>query len=146
MCPRVDSCKLLPSIRIVFVAVLVLILSGWTTCAVFFGFNSCPGAVLQPQITSLSPDTISVDAASVLLTVNGSNFMPQSQVLWNGTALPTRFVDAHHLQVKITQTTFESFGVSAGSNVLISATSPASTPVVGCPNGGASVALALVIN
>ena len=146
MCPRVDTSKLLPSVRIVCVAVLVLILSGWTTCAVLFGFNSCPGAVPQPQITSLSPDAISVDAASVLLTVSGSNFVPQSQVLWNGTALATTFVDAHHLQVTITQTTFESFGVSAGSNVLVSATSPASTPVVGCPNGGASVALVLVIN
>ena len=146
MCPRVDPCKLLPSVRIVFVAVLVLMLSGWTTCAVFFSFNSCPGAVPQPQITSLSPDTISRDAASVLLTVNGSNFVPQSQVLWNGTALATTFVDAHHLQVTITQSTFESFGVSAGSNVLISATSPASTHVVGCPNGGASVALVLVIH
>jgi len=120
-------------------------LSGWTTCAVFFGFNSCPGAVPQPQITSLSPDTISLHADSVLLTLNGSNFVPQSQVLWNGTALATTFVDAHHLQVAITQTTFESFGVSAGSNVLISATSPASTPAVGCPNGGASVALVLAI-
>ena len=145
MCPRVDTSKLLPSVRIVFVAVLVLMLSGWTTCAVFFSFNSCPGAVPQPQITSLSPDTISRDAASVLLTVSGSNFVPQSQVLWNGTALATTFVDAHHLQVTITQTTFESFGVSAGSNVLISATSP-SAPVVGCPNSGASVALVLVIN
>jgi hypothetical protein len=147
MRPRVDSGTLLPSVRIVFVAVLVLMLSGWTTCAVFFSFNSCPGAVPQPQITSLSPDTISRDAASVLLTVNGSNFVPQSQVLWNGTALATTFVDAHHLQVTITQATFESLGVSAGSNVLISATSPAaSTHVVGCPNGGASFALALVIN
>src|SRR5215471_14436275 len=143
---RVDSCKLLIPVRIVFVAVLVLMLSGWTTCAVFFGFNSCPGAVLQPQITSLLPDTISVDAASVVLTVNGSNFVPESQVLWNGTALATTFVDSHHLQITITQTTFESFGASAGSNVLISATAPASTHVVGCPNGGASVALVLVIN
>jgi len=146
MCSRVDSCKLLPSVRIVCLAVLVLILSGWTTCAVFFGFNSCPGAVPQPQITSLSPNTISVNAASVPLTVNGGNFVPHSQVLWNGTALATTFVDAQHLQVTITQTTFESFGVSAGSNVLISATSPAGNPVVGCPNGGASVALVLVIN
>lgn len=146
MSPRVDSCKLLPSVRIVFLAVLVLMLSAWTTCTVFFSLNSCPGAVPQPKITSLSPDTISRDAASVLLTVSGSNFVPQSQVLWNGTALATTFVDAHHLQVTVTQTTFESFGVSAGSNVLISATSPASTQVAGCPNGGASVALVLVIN
>lgn len=146
MRPRGDSCKLFPAVRVLFVAVLVLMLSGWTTCAVFFGFNSCPGAVPQPQITSLSPDSISVDVPSVLLTVNGSNFVPQSKVLWNGTAMATTVVDSHHLQVAITQMTLESLGVSAKSNVLISAMSPASTHVVGCPNGGASVALVLVIN
>lgn len=146
MRPRVDSCKLLSSGRIVLVPVLVLLFSGWTTCTALFSFNSCPGAVPPPQITTLSPNTISVDAASVLLTVNGSNFVPQTQVLWNGTALPTVFVDSHHLQVTITQGTFESFGVSSGSNVLISAMSPAPTQVVGCPNGGASVGLILVIS
>jgi hypothetical protein len=146
MHPRADSFKLLPSVRIVFVLVLVLMLSGWTTCAVFVGFNSCPVAVPQPQITSLSPNAISVDAASVLLIVNGSHFVPQSQVLWNGRPLATTFVDTDHLQVTITQTTFESLGVSAGSNVLISAMSPSSTHVEGCPNGGSSVTLVLVIN
>jgi hypothetical protein len=146
MRPRVDSFKHFPSVRVVLVAVLVLMLSGWTTCSVFFSFNSCPGVVLQPQITSLSPDTISRDVASVLLTVNGSNFVPQSQVLWNGTVLATTFVDSQHLQVTITQTTLESFGVSAGNNVLISVMSPESIHVVGCPNGGDSVALVLIIN
>jgi hypothetical protein len=145
MRPRVDSFKPLPPVRIVFVVVLVLTLSGWTTCGVFFSFNSCLGAVPLPQITSLSPDTISLNAALVVLTVNGNNFVPLSQVLWNGTALATTFIDSHHLQVMITQTTLETFGISAGSNVLISAMSPASTHIVGCPNGGASAALVLVI-
>jgi len=146
MRPRIDSFKLLPSVRIVLVAVLVLTISGWTTCAAFFSFNSCPGSVPQPQITSLSPDTISLDATPVLLTVNGNNFVPQSQVLWNGTALATTFLDSHHLQVLITQTTVESFGISAGSNVQISATSPTTGHVVGCPNSEASAALVLVIS
>ena len=146
MRPRVDSRNLLPSVRIAFVALLVLMTSGWTTCAVLFSFNSCPGAVPQPQITSLSPDTISRDTSSVVLTVSGSNFVPQSQVMWNGTALATTFIDSSHLQVTITQTTLESFDVSTGSNVLISAMSPPSTHIVGCSNGGATVGLVLVIN
>jgi len=145
MRPRVDSFKLLPSVRFVFVAVLVLMTSGWTTCAAFFSFNSCPGSVPQPQITSLAPDTISLNATPVLLTVNGNNFMPQSQVLWNGTAMATTFIDSHHLQVLITQMTLESFAISTGSNVQISATSPATGHVVGCPNSEASAALVLVI-
>lgn len=146
MRPRVDSFKLLPSVRIVFVAVLVLMISGWTTCAAFFSFNSCPGSVPQPQITSLSPNTISLDAIPVLLTVNGNNFVPQSQVLWNGTALATTFVDSHHLQLMITQATLDSLGIAAGSNVLISAMSPVTNHIVGCPISGASAGLVLVIS
>jgi len=146
MRPRVDSCKLLLAVRIVLLAVLVLMLSGWTTCAVFFSFNSCPGAVPQPQIISLSPDTISVDATSVLLTVKGIGFVPQSQILWNGNALATAFVDSRHLQVTITRQTFALFGGSAGSSVSISVISPASISVVGCPSGGASATLILVID
>lgn len=146
MRPRVDSFTLLPSVRIVFLAVLVLMMSGWTTCAVFFSFNSCPGSVPQPQITSLSPNTISLDAVPVLLTVNGNNFVPQSQVLWNGTALATTFIDSHHLQLKITQTILESLGISAASNVLISAASPATSHIVGCPNSVTSAGLVLVIS
>lgn len=146
MRPRVDSFKLLPAVRIAFLAVLVLLISGWTTCAVFFGFNSCPGSVAQPQITSLSPDSIPLDAPAVLLTVNGNNFVPQSQILWNGTALPTTFIDSHHLQLIITQTILESFGASVGSNVLISTVSPATSHVVGCPNSVASATLVLTIS
>lgn len=146
MRPRVDSFKLLPLVPIVSLAVLVLMISGWTTCAVFFSFNSCPGSVPQPQITSLSPDTIPLDGAAVLLTVIGNNFVPQSEVLWNGTPLATTFIDSHHLQLMITQTILASFGVSAGSNVLISAVTPLASHVVGCPNSEASATLVLAIS
>ncbi len=142
----INPCKPCPSVRIALVAVLTLAFSGWTTCTAIVNFSSCPGAVPKPQITSLSPDTISVDVASVLLSVNGSDFVPQSQVLWNGSALPTTFVDSCHLQTMITQQTLDFFGDSAGSSVLISAMSPASAPVVGCPDGGTSATLVLLIN
>jgi hypothetical protein len=109
--------------RVAFVLVLTLLLPAWT-CN--FGFQSCLAGVQQPHISSLSPDNIPGDATSVLLTVNGSDFIPQSQILWNRNRLQTTYIDSGHLQATITQQTFESFGGSAGNNVLISVESRSS--------------------
>jgi hypothetical protein len=133
------------SLRIGFVAALTLTLSGWT-CTAIVGFNSCLGVPTTPQITLLSPSTISVTADSVVLTVKGSGFVPQSQILWNGNALLTTFMDSQHLQATITQQTFTQFGGTLGSNVLISVNSPVTTTVLGCPIAGTSATLVLIIN
>jgi hypothetical protein len=135
---------LLP-VRIAILAALTLLLSGWTTCSAMFTFNGCEGSAPMPQITSLSPGTIPASMESVL-TVNGTGFTSQSQIMWNGTALPTTFTDSHHLQSTITQQTLDSFGAFPGSTAQISVNSPASTPVMGCPNGGASSSVVLIIN
>ncbi len=142
----VHPCKPFPLVRMAFVAALTLLLSGWTTCSAIVDFNSCQSSVPQPQITSLSPGAVPGDAASVLLTVNGSDFVPQSQIMWNGNALQTTFTDSRQLQTTITQQTFNSFGGSAGSSVQISVRSLGSVGVLGCPNGGNSATLELVIN
>ena len=142
----VNPRKPFPLVRIAFIAALTLLLAGWTTCSAMVDFNSCEGSVPQPQITSLSPGAIPGDAASVLLIVNGSAFVPQSQIIWNGSALPTTFTDSRHLQTTITQQTFDSLGGSAGNSVQISVRSQASVAVSGCPNGGNSATLDLVIN
>ncbi len=125
------------------VAALTLLLSGWTCRAMFV---SCQGVGEEPQITFLSPGTIPSDSNSVLLTVEGSGFAPQSQIMWNGNSLETTFLDSHRLQTTITQQTFTSFGGSAGSNVQISVMSPASFDEFGCPIGGTSAVLVLIIN
>ncbi len=142
----VYPCKPFPWVRIAFIAALTLLISGWTTCSAIVDFNSCEGSVPQPQITSLSPGAIPVDATSVLLTVNGSDFVSQSRIMWNGSPLQTTFTDSRHLQTTITQQTFNSFGGSAGSSVQISVRSQGSVGVLGCPNGGNSSTLELVIN
>ena len=129
-------------IRIVLVAALTLVLSGWTCSAMF---QSCQG-VGQIQITALSPDSIPSTAESVLLTANGSGFTPKSQIMWNGNALPTTFMDSHHLQATITRQTLDSFGGSVVSSVQISVSSQASFDDMGCPIGGNSATLILVIN
>ena len=129
-------------IRIALLAALTLLLSGWTCSAMFL---SCQG-VGQPQVTALSPDSIPSNAESVLLTVNGSGFIPQSRILWNGNTLPTTFKDSHHLQATITRQTFDAFGGSVVSSVQISVRSQASFDDMGCPIGGNSATLVLVIN
>lgn len=143
----VSRCKLFPSARIALVTTLTLLLSGWTTCTAIVGFGGlCPGSMPQPLITSLSPDTLPRDAESVPLIVTGSGFVPQSQIMWDDTPLPTTFTDAHHLQTTITQQTLNSLAGSVGSNVQISVRSQGSVPVIGCPNGGSSATFILLIN
>ena len=135
--------KQFPLIHIALIAALTLLLSGWTCTAMFI---SCQGVGEKPQIASLSPDTIPSDANSVLLTVDGSSFTPQSQIMWNGSSLQTTFLDSHRLQTTITQQTFDAFGGSAGSSVQISVRSQGSVTDLGCPIGGTSAAMVLVIN
>ena len=129
---RIQSCKPVPWLHIAFVATLPLILSAGT-CTAVIGFNSCLGIPPAPQITLLSPNAIAANAQSLLLIVTGNNFASESQILWNGNALPTTFVDSQHLQATITHQTFEQFGGSSGSSVLISVNSVVTSPVVGCP-------------
>ena len=134
--------KPFPLIRVALIAALTLVLSGWTCSAIFL---SCQG-VVPSQVTSLSPDAIPSNVESLLLTADGSGFTPQSQIMWNGNALQTTFMDSHHVQTTVTQQTFDSFGGSVGNNVQISVRSQASFNDLGCPIGGNSATLVLVIN
>ena len=137
--------KPIPWLLIGFVAALIVTSSGGT-CTAVIGFNSCLGVPATPQITFLSPNAVSATAHSVLLTVGGVGFVPQSQILWNGSALPTTFVDSQHLQTMITQQTFTQFGGTFGSHVLISVNSALTATVVGCPIPGSSATLVLIVD
>ncbi|MFY9843843.1 MAG: hypothetical protein WA718_04635 [Terriglobales bacterium] len=131
------------SIRIALVAVLALLLSGWTCSGMF---ESCQAVMAQPQIISLLPGSVPDDTSSVPLTVEGSGFTPQSQILWNGSTLETTFLDSRHLQTTITQETFASFGGEAGSSVRIAVRPVGAGGDGGCPKNADSAALALVID
>jgi hypothetical protein len=132
-----------PGVRIAFLVVLALLVSGWGTCNVMVDFNSCQDVQPMAQLTSLSPGAIPGNSDSVLLTLNGSDFTPQSQILWDGNALPTVFMDSHRLQTTVTQQTFAAFGGSSGGSVQISVRTVGSS--TGCPPGGNSATLVLVI-
>jgi hypothetical protein len=145
-CCLVDPSKPFPSVRIILLAFLTLLFSGWSNCTAIISFNSCLSTVPQPIVIALEPDTISDDGESVPLIVDGSDFVPLSQIMWNGNPLQTAFTDSRHLQTTITKQTLESFGGSAGSTVQISVRSQERTVVVGCPIGLSSGTLVLFIN
>ena len=58
------------------------------------------GQVLPPL--ALNPPKVAVDSGELRLTVSGFNFVPTSQVLWNGQARVTQFVDSRTLKATIT--------------------------------------------
>ena len=66
---------------------------------------SAPGAYAQappmPSLTSLSPNTATAGGAGFTITVNGSNFIFNSVVQWNGVDRPTVFVSGTQLTAMI---------------------------------------------
>ena len=54
-----------------------------------------------PIVSSLSPNNVVMGSPNVNMTVNGSNFVNSSQVLWNGAVRTTTFVNASILLVQI---------------------------------------------
>jgi hypothetical protein len=54
-----------------------------------------------PALSSLSQNSAVEGSASILLGVNGSNFVPASVVQWNGTAVATTYVSSTHLNATI---------------------------------------------
>lgn len=142
---RICPCKAILAIRLACLAIVTMVSCGWT-CSAVIGFDSCLDAIPQPEISSLSPDTVWSGSDSTLLTVNGSHFVSQSQILWNDSPVQTTYLNSRQLQTTITQQTFGSFGSSAGSTVSIAVRSPESITIVGCANGGTSRIIWLVIN
>lgn len=122
-----------PAAALALIVSLTFLLSGWT-CSAFFSWGSCQKSSAQLNVTSVSPDTISSDVTSVLLTVEGSGFTPQSQVLWNGSALDTTFVNSQRVETTITQETFALFGGSTGDQVLVSVRPRGIWSNTTCPN------------
>ncbi|HXF63061.1 MAG TPA: IPT/TIG domain-containing protein, partial [Caldilineaceae bacterium] len=68
-----------------------------------FESNVAPFVVeaLAPAIVGLSPASVTAGSPTLTLTVNGSNFASDAQVLWNGTPLPTQFVNATQLTAQV---------------------------------------------
>ena len=68
-----------------------------------FTSNALPFLVdaAAPVVSSLAPTGVEAGGPSFLLTVNGSNFAPDAQVLWNGAPLTTNFINAGQLTAQV---------------------------------------------
>lgn len=66
-----------------------------------------------PAISSLSPASVKAGSPATTLTVNGSNFGANAQVLWNGQPLATTVVNTGQVTVQLSATMLED-GQSAG--------------------------------
>ena len=55
----------------------------------------------MPRLGGISPAGSIAGSAAFAMTVNGSMFVPDSEVWWNGAARPTRFIDNKRLRVTI---------------------------------------------
>ncbi len=69
------------------------------------------GSLFGPNLTSISPTTVTTAQGTFTLHVYGANFfegspnasgVQGSKIVWNGTQIPTTYVDAGHLTAQIT--------------------------------------------
>jgi hypothetical protein len=126
--------------RLWFVALAVLFLAGCNNALNPF----CGSARPAPLIGSLIPSTISFSQLSqgVVLTVNGSQFVPSSEIVVNGKPLAAIATSAQQLKVTLTTDV-----ISAPGKVDVKVTTPSgNTGDVGCSSGGTSAALTLTVN
>jgi len=89
-----------------------------------------------PALTSLQPSTVVAQgaaAASLVVTINGSNFIEGSLVYWNDSIRPTQFVDSSKVEVALAGGDL----ALAGSGAIY-VTNPA-------PGGGQSNALSFIV-
>jgi hypothetical protein len=105
---------------------------GGTSGSLTFTINSAPNPT--PTVTSLSPSSGTVGGAAFTLTVTGSNFVSTSQVLWNGSMVPTTFASSSSLSAQIPAADLSSSGTAS-----VAVQNPA-------PGGGTSAALTFTIN
>jgi hypothetical protein len=104
----------------------------------------CGSSRPAPLIGSLLPSTMSLSQVQqgTLLTVNGSQFVPSSEVVINGKALGATVINSQKLSVMITTSL-----ISTPGSVKVTVHTPGgNSGDLGCSSGGDSSALVLTIN
>lgn len=87
-----------------------------------------------PTLTSLSPSSTAAGGPTFTLTLTGSDFIPTSQVMWNGTQVPTTYESSNSLTAQIPASDVSIVGKSS-----VTVQNPA-------PGGGASRAVTFIAN
>jgi hypothetical protein len=103
----------------------------------------CGSARPAPLIASLSPSNVTfADVQNgVMLSVNGSQFVPASQIVINGKTLAATATSAQQLQVMLTTSV-----ISGPGKVNVKVVTPSGdTSDVGCSSGGTSSVLTLTV-
>lgn len=98
--------------------------------------NALPFTISNPEptLSSLSTTSVTGGSAAFTLTVQGSNFVPNSIVRWNGNDRATTYVNGTELQAAITTT-----DLATGGSAQVTVFNPA-------PAGGTSGALAVDVS
>ena len=97
-------------------------------------------------IWPLSTNPISADIVLIVLSVEKTGFVPQSEIQWNNKSIADDLHRFTSLHATVAQQTFDSFAGSAGKSVLLSAMSPGTNSVVDCLNGGDSSTVILELD
>ncbi|MEO6726416.1 MAG: IPT/TIG domain-containing protein [Blastocatellia bacterium] len=87
-----------------------------------------------PTLTSLTPPSSTAGSSGIALTINGSNFVPGSEVRWNGSPRTTAFVSSTQLTA-----TIPASDLAIAGTVTVTVVNPA-------PGGGASNSLTFTTN
>jgi hypothetical protein len=87
-----------------------------------------------PNAQSLSPFSVTHGAGNLLVSITGTNFVPNSQVTWNGSLLFADYVSPSQLNLYVPAA---KLSVAGTASVVV--TNPA-------PGGGVSPALTFTIN
>jgi hypothetical protein len=99
---------------------------------------------LIPSISSLNPGSAVIGASALKITVTGQNFTTDSEVDWNGVALPTTYQSATGLSAEVSASDVSSIGAKS---VTVSSpeggTSSSATFFVGT-TGGSNYAMVVV--
>lgn len=102
---------------------------GGTSLPVTFEITAAPSPL--PQISTLSPSGVSTGGSGFVLTVNGKNFVSQSEVSINGSLRSTSFINSTSLETSIFAA-----DIAAAGTVPITVINPP-------PNGGSSNTVSL---
>jgi uncharacterized protein (TIGR03437 family) len=81
---------------------------------------------IAPAVSTVKPSSIAAGSPAFTLTVGGSNFIPGSAVLWNGTALPTSFVSPTQLSATVAASLLLKTGAAA---IAVTTSGGLSSPV-----------------
>jgi uncharacterized protein (TIGR03437 family) len=87
--------------------------------------QALPITLTYAQVTQIVPEKVNAGDPDFTLSVGGSNFVGGAQVLWAGTPLVTRYINAGFLQATVPATIYAN---PAGGQVGISVKNPGAAP------------------